>query len=206
VSVRHYISQRDLITAHRELGAAHAELAALATTDPLTALPNHRALVSAIDLELARAERYGHGCALLFLDIDHFKELNDSCGHAAGDLALRELGELVSKALRSIDTLGRWGGEEFVVVLPEIHADRAMAIAERVRKMVAAHLFDVPTGTHLTVSVGVASYPRDGATRSELLDAADRAMYAAKWLGRNQAVNADDVVVRSIENLRVLRR
>jgi diguanylate cyclase (GGDEF)-like protein len=199
VSVRHYISQRDLLAVHRELGTAHAELAALATTDALTALPNHRALVSAIDLELARAERYEHGCALLFLDIDHFKELNDSCGHAAGDLALRELGTLVNKTLRSIDTLGRWGGEEFVVVLPEIDAERAMAIAERVRKTIAAHLFEVATGTHLTVSVGIAAYPRDGTTRGELLDAADRAMYAAKWLGRNQTFNADDAVAKSID-------
>jgi diguanylate cyclase (GGDEF)-like protein len=199
VSVRHYISQRDLLAVHLELGIAHAELATLATTDPLTGLPNHRVLVSTIDLELARAERYEHGCALLFFDIDHFKELNDSCGHAAGDLALHELGTLVNKTLRSIDTLGRWGGEEFVVVLPEIDAERAMAIAERVRKTIAAHVFEVAAGTHLTVSLGVASYPRDGTTRSRLLDAADRAMYAAKWLGRNQTFNASDVAVESID-------
>jgi two-component system cell cycle response regulator len=200
VSLRQFISQRELLGVHRELSAAHAELAALATTDPLTGLPNHRALVSAIDRELARSTRYDRGCGLLFFDIDHFKELNDGCGHAAGDSALGELGALVNKTLRSTDTLGRWGGEEFVVVLPEVDADGAMVIAERVRLTIAAHLFGVAGGAHLTVSVGVAAYPRDGCTRSELLDAADRAMYAAKWLGRNQTFSAADPVVTSIDS------
>lgn len=200
VSARQIVSQRDLLSAHRQLSAAHAELAGLATTDPLTALANHRALASIIDAELARARRYERGCALLFMDIDHFKELNDACGHAAGDRALRELGELVNKVLRSIDTLGRWGGEEFVVVLPEIDAGQAMTIAERIRKTIAAHRFEVAGGSHLTVSLGVASYPHDGGTRSGLLDAADRAMYAAKWLGRNQTFAASDPVLASIES------
>lgn len=121
---------------------------------------------------------------------------------AAGDRALRELGELVNKALRAMDTLGRWGGEEFVVVLPEIDAEHAMTIAERVRQTIAAHLFDIAGGTHLTVSLGVATYPHDGSTRGALLDAADRAMYAAKWLGRNQTFSASDPVVTSIESSR----
>ena len=195
VSVRQIISQRDLLDAHRQLSAAHAKLALLARADPITALPNHRALASTIDAELARSKRHERSCALLFLDIDHFKEINDACGHAAGDRALRELGELVNKALRSMDTLGRWGGEEFVAVLPEIDAEHAMTIAERVRQTIAAHLFDIAGGTHLTVSLGVATYPHDGSTRGALLDAADRAMYAAKWLGRNQTFSASDPVV-----------
>ena len=199
VSVRQFVAQRELIRVHREIRIAHDELAAVATTDPLTALPNHRALVSIIDRELARSTRYDRGCGLLFFDVDHFKELNDGRGHAAGDCALRELGALVSKVLRSMDTLGRWGGEEFVVVLPEVDADGAIVIAERVRQTIAAHLFEVTGGVHLTVSVGVAAYPRDGCTRSELLDAADRAMYAAKWLGRNQTFSAADPVVTSID-------
>ncbi|MGD1059552.1 MAG: diguanylate cyclase, partial [Solirubrobacteraceae bacterium] len=202
VSVRQIISQRDLLDAHRQLSAAHAKLAVLARVDPITALPNHRALASTIDAELARSKRHERGCALLFLDIDHFKEINDACGHAAGDRALRELGELVNKVLRSMDTLGRWGGEEFVAVLPEIDAEHAMAIAERVRQTIAAHLFDIAGGTHLTVSLGVATYPHDGSTRGALLDAADRAMYAAKWLGRNQTFSASDPVVASIESSR----
>ena len=199
VSARQIVSQRDLLAAHRQLSAAHAELAGLATTDPITALANHRALASVIDGELARSERHGRNCTLLFLDIDHFKELNDACGHAAGDSALREFGELVNKTLRSMDTLGRWGGEEFVVVLPEIDADHAMTIAERVRKTIAAHLFEIAGGIHLTASVGVATYPDDGSTRGGLLDAADRAMYTAKWLGRNQTFNASDPVVTSVK-------
>jgi len=202
VSVRQIISQHDLLDAHRQLSAAHAKLALLARADPITTLPNHRALASTIDAELARSKRHERSCALLFLDIDHFKEINDACGHAAGDCALRELGELVNKALRSMDTLGRWGGEEFVAVLPEIDAEHAMTIAERVRQTIAAHLFDIAGGTHLTVSLGVATYPHDGSTRGALLDAADRAMYAAKWLGRNQTFSASDPVVTSIESSR----
>lgn len=202
VSLRQIISQRDLLDAHRQLSAAHAKLAVLAWADPITALPNHRALASTIDAELARSKRHERGCALLFLDVDHFKEINDACGHAAGDCALRELGELVNKTLRAMDTLGRWGGEEFVALLPEIDAEQAMTIAERVRQTIAAHLFEVAGGTHLTVCVGVATYPHDGSTRGTLLDAADRAMYAAKWLGRNQTFSACDPVVTSIESSR----
>jgi diguanylate cyclase (GGDEF)-like protein len=194
VLLRQRIAQRDLV-------AAHKELAALATTDPLTALPNHRALVDAIDGELERTVRYEHTSALLFLDIDHFKALNDGCGHAAGDAALHELGRVAQSTLRTIDTVGRWGGEEFVAVLPEVDDAGAMASAERLRAAIAAHPFDAERDLHCTVSVGVAIYPRDGRTRSELLEAADRAMYGAKRLGRNQARSAADPAVGAVAAL-----
>ena len=167
VLLRQFLSQRNLASANSELRKAQAELAALATTDPLTALPNHRAL-----------------------DVDSFKALNDSRGHAAGDGALRELGAVMRRALRSIDTLGRWGGEEFVIVLSEIDAEAAMVTAERIRAIVAEHLFDFASGAHLTLSIGAATYPQDGSERNELLEAADCAMYMAKRMGHNQVANA----------------
>jgi len=195
---RQYLVQRELVTTNDELRGAQAELAALATTDPLTGLPNHRALADAMARELDRARRFQRPCSLLFVDIDYFKALNDGCGHAAGDSVLRELGEVLAASLRRVDTLGRWGGEEFVAVLPEVGAATALATAERLRANVAEHVFPVASGTHLTVSIGAATYGQDGLAPGTLLEAADRAMYAAKRMGRNQVFSASDPVVAAV--------
>lgn len=200
VAARQWSAQRELITTHGQLSRAHDELAALATTDPLTALPNHRALNAALEHELERSRRYGRPCAVLFLDIDHFKALNDACGHAAGDNALHELGVVAARALRGVDIIGRWGGEEFVALLPETGPEAAIEAAERLRAAIAAHIFEVAGGAHLTCSVGAACYPDDGESRTALIDAADRAMYAAKALGRNQAIAASDPVVAALDD------
>lgn len=185
----------ELAVNNRALMGANARLEALATTDPLTGLPNHRAMVTVLDQELERAHRFGRPCALLFLDLDHFKALNDGYGHAAGDTVLREVAAVARRALRGVDVLGRWGGEEFIALLPETDAQAALDVAERVRAVVAAHPFPVGGGAHLSCSIGVAAHP-DAATRDGLVDAADRAMYAAKRLGRNQArTSADPAVV-----------
>lgn len=181
------------------LREANARLEALATTDPLTGLPNHRALVDLIDKEIERSRRFERPCALLFLDLDHFKALNDTCGHGAGDLALQELGTVIKEGLRAIDTIGRWGGEEFVVMLPESDAMTALHVGERLRALVAAHLFQAGGGLYMTCSVGVAAYPEDALVRSDLLEAADRAMYAAKQMGRNQVLAFSDPIVRTLE-------
>ncbi len=188
VSLRQFLAQRELVQAHEEL-------AALATTDPLTGLSNHRALVSHLDRELERAARYRRTCAVLFVDLDHFKAINDSLGHAIGDRVLADLASLARQQLRTIDIVGRWGGEEFVILLPELERDAAMVVAERLRAAVAGHAFDGASGSHLTCSIGVASFPIDGIERDELLDRADRAMFAAKRLGRNQTVAANDPAV-----------
>ena len=159
---------------------------ALATTDPVTELPNHRALLAQLDQELERAQRYERACSLLFLDLDHFKALNDGYGHKAGDAVLCEFASLIRARVRRIDTVGRWGGEEFVAILPELQADEALVLAEDVRAAVAAHTFSVGGGLHLTCSVGIASCPGHTQEREGLLSAADHAMYAAKRFGRNQ--------------------
>jgi diguanylate cyclase (GGDEF)-like protein len=198
VALRQFFAQRELLSTHRELELAHEELAALATTDPVTMLPNHRALVTAINGELSRSQRQGPGFAVVFFDVDHFKLFNDSVGHAAGDTALRELGEVARSCLRGMDAVGRWGGEEFVALLPKTGADAAMVVTQRLRAAIAAHSFSVTERPHLTCSFGVSVYPDDGVTRTELIDAADQAMYAAKRFGRNQVFRAADPVVAAL--------
>ncbi len=152
---------------------ANAQLEALATTDPLTGLANHRAMVAALEHEVERSRRYGRGYAALFLDLDHFKALNDSYGHGAGDTALREFAEVVRAASRNVDILGRWGGEEFLVLVPEADRDTAASAAERIRAAVAAHYFTAGGGCHFTCSVGFAVYPDDAEDRDALVARAD---------------------------------
>jgi diguanylate cyclase (GGDEF)-like protein len=178
-----------------ELQRAHDELASLATTDPLTGLPNHRAMMAALDHELERSRRYARPFAVLFLDLDHFKALNDSYGHQLGDAALRELAGVLRATLRGGDLVGRWGGEEFAALLPEADRAQALAIAERLRAVIAAHAFAVGGGAHLTASIGLAAYPADAEGRDGLVEWADRAMYAAKRLGRNQVRLSNDPAV-----------
>jgi two-component system cell cycle response regulator len=171
---------------------------ALATTDPVTGLLNHRALMDRLEQELERAHRYERSCSLLFLDLDHFKALNDGYGHAVGDALLAEFAYLVRTQLRRIDTLGRWGGEEFVVILPELQAEEALHAAEAVRASVAAHPFRVGGGLHLTCSIGLASYPTHAQEGEGWLSAADQAMYGAKRFGRNQVRVANDPAVLAL--------
>jgi diguanylate cyclase (GGDEF)-like protein len=179
---------------HRDLVAANERLATQATTDPLTGLPNQRLLIEALDREIERSKRYGRAFAILFCDLDDFKLLNDTHGHATGDTALREFGSLVRRSIRATDLIGRWGGEEFLIVLPETSSELATTLAERLRTLVASQ--SLVTSTYwLTCSVGIAMYPADGVTRDALIDAADMAMYAAKTLGRNQVRSASDPVV-----------
>jgi diguanylate cyclase (GGDEF)-like protein len=179
------------------LVTAYTTLERLATIDPLTDLPNHRAMVAAIDSELARAQRWTQPFAVVFLDLDHFKALNDTYGHNIGDDALREFGRVIGTALRATDTPGRWGGEEFIVLLPQLGSAEAREVAERMRAAVAQHPF-TSAGIHLTCSAGVATYPHFGNDRNALVAAADEAMYAAKHLGRNQVCSAGDGAVMAL--------
>ncbi len=185
-------TQGELTSNLDALRCANERLQSMATTDLLTEMPNHRALVSAIDSELERSTRTGRACSVLFLDIDHFKFVNDTFGHASGDLALREFAAVIRRNLRGIDLLGRWGGEEFVALLPEADSREAYKIAERVRAAVASHSFNVAGGLLLTCSIGAGTFPDDAFNRDALMHAADRAMYAAKRCGRNQVRTAAD--------------
>jgi diguanylate cyclase (GGDEF)-like protein len=190
-----------LEVANTALAGVNQTLHDLATTDPITAVPNHRAIEGALNAEVERARRYNHCCSVLFLDIDHFKTLNDTYGHSVGDSALRTFASVVASSLRSGDTLGRWGGEEFVAVLVEADAAAAVAVAERVRAAVAACRVDGDERVLLTCSIGVAMYPDDGSTTDELVSAADHGMYAAKVLGRNRVFQARDAATATIAQM-----
>jgi diguanylate cyclase (GGDEF)-like protein len=193
------LAYQELGTKNTALVEANGRLQMLATTDPLTELPNQRVMVATLDLEFERGRRYGRRLSVLFIDLDHFKQVNDEYGHLAGDSVLQEVSAVIRGALRSVDTLGRWGGEEFVVVLPEVDSNGALIVAERIREAVAEHRFS-SAPCRLTASIGVASYPDDAESRTKLIDAADRAMYAAKRLGRNHSRTADDPLDSTTES------
>jgi|SRR5579863_224168 len=159
----------------------------LAITDSLTGLYNHREFQRKLQEEVDRSERYRHEFSLLMLDIDHFKMFNDTYGHQIGDSVLKTIGRLIQEELRTINVPARYGGEEFAIVLPETPLKNARAVAERIRKKILNHHFQLADEreTMVTVSIGVAVFPQDGERREELINAADEALYIAKELGRN---------------------
>lgn len=164
-----------------------SELAEMATRDPLTGLFNRRELSRLLEEELERAKRYQRSMAILWIDFDHFKDVNDTHGHAAGDSVLKSVSQLLLDSVRSVDWVGRFGGEEFVIVLPEMDANEARETAERIRDLVSSVPQPLGGGrsVRLTISVGVAVCPNHGLTAPQLRAAADRAMYRAKDRGRN---------------------
>ncbi len=168
------------------------ELERMAMHDPLTGLYNRREMEHQLQDELKRARRYGRPLSVLWLDIDHFKAVNDRYGHPAGDEVLRQLSSLLLTHVRSVDYAARYGGEELLIVLPELDQQEAMEMAERLRKLVEITRIRVASGERVgvTVSVGVASFPLDGQDPAGLLSKADAAMYLAKQNGRNRVVRA----------------
>jgi len=160
----------------------------LASTDALTGIMNRRALNDALDSELDRARRYSLAVSILLADIDRFKQINDTRGHIAGDSVLRQIGELLRREARSVDVVARYGGEEFVVVMPETALHGAAIFAERIRRRVMARDFADPgeDPVHLTVSIGLASFPDERVHSADAFIAlADQALYRAKNEGRN---------------------
>jgi len=171
----------------RRLQAQNRELANAALTDPLTGLLNHRASHEQLDVELQRAGREQYPVAVLALDIDFFKGLNDSWGHVWGDKILRRVAERFEADLRPGDICGRLGGDEFVIALPKSNAQEGESIFERLRVTVALLEFD-PVHIPVTVSAGMALFPFDATTVTELLAVADQALYRAKLSGRDRCV------------------
>jgi diguanylate cyclase (GGDEF)-like protein len=167
----------------------HAETVKLTLTDALTGVPNRRHLFQRLDLELARAQRFGVPLALLMVDVDHFKRLNDLAGHRAGDETLRRVSDVLRTRARKVDTLGRYGGEEFVLLLPQVSKSAAVEVAETLRRAVAEAVTLSRTGLpggHVTVSIGVAHFPTDATVQETLVDCADSALYCSKRTGRNR--------------------
>ena len=168
--------------------------------DGLTGLLNRRSMEDALERELRRAEREDYAVSILMVDLDHFKDLNDSFGHAAGDAVLRGLGEYLAGAVRGGDVACRYGGEEFVMILPTASLADGARRAEVLREAVKSRQNEnLPRAYPVTMSIGVAAYPGHGTTAQGLLLAADAAMYRAKELGRNRVVVAGVSEGRSIE-------
>ena len=162
------------------------ELLKLASTDPLTGALNRREFTALAEREAKRSRRYTRPLSIMMFDLDHFKILNDTYGHAAGDKALQRFTTICCNALRNIDIFGRWGGEEFVALLPETSAENAAVIAERLRKLVSETEIHFKGDTiRFTVSVGISQFKPGEHTLEGPLGRADAAVYDAKKAGRN---------------------
>jgi diguanylate cyclase (GGDEF)-like protein len=163
------------------------ELERLSVTDGLTGLANHRSLMQRLKEESIRSARNKRSFAVIMADVDHFKAYNDAFGHPAGDEVLKRVGTLMRESTRTIDCVGRYGGEEFAVVLPETDVAGGLEVAERIRTRVEAERFPQRT---ITLSIGVAEYPKDADTPESIIAVADAALYEAKREGRNQVIRA----------------
>lgn len=190
---------RRILEAQDQLIVARKVFEEQALHDPLTGLWNHRAILKNLDRELVRGRREGRPVGILLGDLDHFKRVNDTYGHLAGDAALREAARRIQAAIRPYDQVGRYGGEEFLIVLPGCDVPNMVNLGERVRKQLSERTFDLPEGTiPITISVGAAASDRgNGITIDFLLRAADAALYRAKDRGRNR-VEVSSTVMEEI--------
>jgi len=168
-----------------DLRARNAELDHIARSDPLTGLANRRHLDEQLAAHAASAERHHHDLAVAVVDIDNFKQVNDTFGHGAGDTVLREVAWRIAASARVEDVVGRWGGEEFIVILPHCDVEGAFVVSERIRDAVAASPIQCEGGATIPVTVSVGC---TGGTDHSLVERADAALYAAKKAGRNITV------------------
>jgi diguanylate cyclase (GGDEF)-like protein len=167
----------------------HSRTKILAITDSLTGLHNHRYFHQVFNLELRRAKRYHKSLAILMIDVDNFKQFNDKYGHAVGDRILAAIGKIITKNLRKVDFAFRYGGEEFIVLLPEAGLENALNAAERLRETIereTAELLRGETREGVTVSIGIARYPENGTGRVALFNIVDDLLYKAKLMGKNK--------------------
>ncbi len=178
---------RQIQAVMKALDEARLEAERLSRFDALTGVLGRRAILEALDEELARARRHGHALTCLMLDLDRFKNINDTHGHQFGDKALRRIAQVVAGLCRTNDHLGRYGGEEFLMILPETRIDGATRFAERIRVAVAETSLDRQE-EHVTLSIGVSEWLDDESSSNTLIAAADRALLEAKAAGRNTVV------------------
>lgn len=172
----------ELADVNQQISIINAELHELSVTDVLTGMFNRRKLDEVIRSASVQAIRYGLEFSVIIMDIDHFKNINDTHGHDAGDIVLKQVAGLIHDNTREVDTCGRWGGEEFMIICPEINVGSAALFAERLRERIESHSFDIPQ--RVTASLGVAAFTECGSQKS-LLKTADARLYSAKRAGRN---------------------
>jgi two-component system cell cycle response regulator len=172
----------------KDVKRAHAKMAEMSIEDELTKLHNRRYFVEALEGEFERANRYETEIALVIMDLDDFKKINDKYGHIAGDTVLTEIGRILKEHVRRNDIACRYGGEEFAVIQPNVSRDNIFAVYERFREMVSEHLFEYESNQlHITISIGIA-FGNDAKSINDLLVHADQALYQAKETGRNKTV------------------
>ncbi len=176
-------TQNRLAEAHALLALKNKQLERLSNTDWLTGLANRLMLERMFSSELEKVGRYGRPLSCVVMDLDHFKSINDTYGHEAGDTMLIEVADLLRQGVRKTDLLGRWGGEEFCIICPETDLEGAQTLAENLRQRIDAHTFSVVE--NLTGSFGVTSH-RLGDSRKSMVQRADEALYRAKKHGRNR--------------------
>ncbi|WP_198314481.1 GGDEF domain-containing protein [Chitinibacter sp. GC72] len=188
---RHQALEGEIALRTEALTEANGRLLELATTDELTQVPNRREWQQRSSEAIVRSRRYKDPLSIIMLDIDHFKRINDEHGHLVGDVILKRLSQRCSKNLREIDTFARWGGEEFVILLPETDEAHALIVAEKLRHAVCAEpiLSEGQTPISLTISLGVTSLSMIDLSLDDLLRRADEALYAAKAAGRNCTIS-----------------
>jgi diguanylate cyclase (GGDEF)-like protein len=177
-------------TSEKELSHQMVELREQAIRDPLTGLFNRRYLQETLEREFSRARRENLAISILIMDIDHFKQINDTFGHQAGDYILQKFGKLLQECVRLEDIVCRYGGDEFVVVMPNANVAAACERAEQIRITFHAQCISFEDHElHATLSLGTAAYPKHGSSAEEVLSNADQALYQAKQAGRNQTVS-----------------
>ena len=159
---------------------------ALAITDPLTGLYNRRQFDTVLEAEWKKSQRYNHPISCLMVDIDFFKAVNDTFGHKVGDLVLIEIANIIKETVRDVDTVARWGGEEFIVVLPFSNKDQGLIVAQKLLEKVSAHEFEQFPDRRITVSIGLSYSSPLLNTKEEFVEASDKALYEAKRKGRNR--------------------
>lgn len=195
-SLRTKYLRDELKEKNRQLEEVLSKVEILAITDPLTEIYNRRHISIIIQKEFARTLRYNSPLSCLMVDVDHFKDINDQYGHNSGDIVLKEIAQNIKNCLRKIDTIARWGGEEFLVILPGTKKEDAFTVASRILRTVSEFNY---TGikNQITVSIGIATVPELKVNSSEkLIDASDIALYKAKNKGRNRIEIAEQLDIK----------
>lgn len=182
------VRNRELVAAYQDLEESKVEVMRLMLTDALTGLANRRRIEELMEYELGRFARYGGPCAVALGDLDHFKVVNDTWGHRAGDQVLVATAAAMQRQLRAADTVGRWGGEEFAIILPQTTLDGAMIVVDRMRAGIAEAPIEA-IGRPVTISFGVTALAADD-TAASVIQRVDSALYASKRLGRNRTTRA----------------